>query len=220
MADTDAGSRERLVVGAADMIRRRGFRATSVRELAKHAGAPLGSTYHYFPSGKQQVATEAVEFAGEVVSHRLAAELRSGPVDGVRAFLALWRKSSWETTFAPDARCWLSVEEPRGDETAPLDAAAKVFAEWESLLARSLRDHGVTRKDAEQVAALIVAAVEGTVAMCRASRSIEPLDRVAVQLERVVRSVTTGGGARRSTETVRTSSPAPASSAPAAAGAV
>ena len=94
----------------------------------------------------------------------------------------------------------VSVEEPRGDETAPLDAAAKVFAEWESLLARSLRDHGVTRKDAEQVAALIVAAVEGTVAMCRASRSIEPLDRVAVQLERVVRSVTTGGraaGARK-----------------------
>ena len=78
MADTDAGSRERLVVGAADMIRRRGFNATSVRELAKHAGAPLGSTYHYFPGGKQQVATEAVEFAGEVVSRRLAAELRVG----------------------------------------------------------------------------------------------------------------------------------------------
>ena len=44
MADTHAGSRDRLVVGAADMIRRRGLNATSVRELAKHAGAPLGST--------------------------------------------------------------------------------------------------------------------------------------------------------------------------------
>ena len=60
MADGDRGSRDRLVIGAADMIRRRGLNATSVRELAKHAGAPLGSTYHYFPGGKQQVVTEAV----------------------------------------------------------------------------------------------------------------------------------------------------------------
>ena len=68
-----------------------------------------------------------------------------------------------------------------------------MFRDWESLLATSLRDHGATRKDAEQVAALIVAAVEGTVAMCRASRSIEPLDKVAVQLERAVQAVTTSG---------------------------
>ncbi|MFE0739517.1 TetR family transcriptional regulator, partial [Streptomyces sp. NPDC058855] len=40
-------SRERIVAGAADMISRRGLSATSIREMAKHAKAPLGSTYHY-----------------------------------------------------------------------------------------------------------------------------------------------------------------------------
>lgn len=194
MADGDRGSRDRLVIGAADMIRRRGLNATSVRELAKHAGAPLGSTYHYFPGGKQQVATEAVEFAGDVVSRTLAVELRRGPVVGLRAFLALWREVVMSNDFRAGCPVLaVSIEEPHDDETAPLDAAAKVFRDWESLLATSLRDHGATRKDAEQVAALIVAAVEGTVAMCRASRSIEPLDKVAVQLERAVQAATTSG---------------------------
>lgn len=194
MADGDRGSRDRLVIGAADMIRRRGLNATSVRELAKHAGAPLGSTYHYFPGGKQQVATEAVEFAGDVVSRTLAAELRRGPVVGLRAFLALWREVVMSNDFRAGCPVLaVSIEEPHDGETGPLDAAAKVFRDWESLLATSLRDHGATRKDAEQVAALIVAAVEGTVAMCRASRSIEPLDKVAVQLERAVQAVTTSG---------------------------
>ena len=194
MTDADAGSRGRLVVGAADMIRRRGLNATSVRELAKHARAPLGSTYHYFPGGKEQVATEAVQFAGDVVSRRLVEELRRGPVVGLRAFLQLWREVVVSNDFRAGCPVLaVSIEEPQDDETAPLDAAAKVFSEWESLLAGSLRDHGATRKDAEQVAALIVAAVEGTIAMCRASRSIEPLDRVAVQLERVVQAVTSGG---------------------------
>ena len=60
MSENAAESRQRLVAGAADMMRRRGLNATSVRELAKHAQAPLGSTYHYFPGGKYQLAAEAV----------------------------------------------------------------------------------------------------------------------------------------------------------------
>lgn len=37
-----------MLAGAADMLSRRGANATSIREVAKHAQAPLGSTYHYF----------------------------------------------------------------------------------------------------------------------------------------------------------------------------
>src|SRR5215208_6641075 len=179
-------SRDKLVMGAADMISRRGLNATSVRELAKHARAPLGSTYHYFPGGKQQVATEAVQFAGDLVVRSLATELDTGPVMGLRAFLNLWRDIVVRSDFRAGCPVLaVSVEEPEDGQTEPLEAAAKVFSEWESLLAGSLRERGASRKDAEQVATLIVAAVEGTVAICRAARSIEPLDRVAVQLERV-----------------------------------
>ena len=61
-------SRKQMVMGAADMIRRRGLNATSVRELAKHASAPLGSTYHYFPGGKYELATEAVRWADDITA--------------------------------------------------------------------------------------------------------------------------------------------------------
>ena len=79
----------------------------------------------------------------------------------------------------------VAVEEPTDGELA-LVAAAAAFTSWESLLAKAMRAEGVSRKQAEQVASLIVAAVEGTVAMCRAKRSIEPLDHVSAQLEAVV----------------------------------
>ncbi|MGA6225592.1 TetR/AcrR family transcriptional regulator, partial [Streptomyces umbrinus] len=74
------------------MISRRGLSATSIREMAKHAEAPLGSTYHYFPEGKQQLATEAVRYAGDTVARLLSEELEAGPAAGLGAFLALWRK--------------------------------------------------------------------------------------------------------------------------------
>ncbi|WP_019357898.1 TetR/AcrR family transcriptional regulator [Streptomyces sp. AA1529] len=192
MVKSSAPSRERIVAGAADMISRRGLSATSIREMAKHAKAPLGSTYHYFPEGKQQLATEAVRFTGDWVARSLRKELEAGPAAGLSAFLALWRKIVVESGF--HAGCpvlAVAIEEPPADEVPPaLAAAAEVFEQWEALLADSLREHGAEPEQAAQLATLIVAAVEGTVAMCRAKRSTEPLDRTAEQLQALIATAT------------------------------
>ncbi|MER7786837.1 TetR/AcrR family transcriptional regulator [Streptomyces sp. NPDC097640] len=189
MAKSSAPSRERIVAGAADMISRRGLSATSIRELAKHAKAPLGSTYHYFPEGKQQLATEAVRYAGEAVARIVRKELDAGPAAGLRAFLALWRGIVVESDFRAGCPVLaVSVEEPAADGEIPpsLVAAAEAFESWEQLLAEALRKHGAAPDQAPGLAALIVASVEGAIAMCRAKRSMQPLDRVAQQLEALI----------------------------------
>jgi AcrR family transcriptional regulator len=182
--------RQRLVAGAADMLRRRGLNATSVRELAKHAKAPLGSTYHYFPGGKPQLVTEAVRYAGDLVGRGLRKALQAGPVEGLRAFLGVWREVITSSDF--QAGCpvlAVCVEEPSTSENAAaLTAAAEVFSAWAALLAESMRQHGAEARHADQLATLIIAAVEGTVAMCRANASAGPLDQVSAQLETLVRA--------------------------------
>ncbi|MFI6731076.1 TetR/AcrR family transcriptional regulator [Streptomyces sp. R-74717] len=181
-------ARDRIVAGAADMISRRGLNATSIRDLAKHAKAPLGSTYHYFPDGKPQLATEAVRYAGETVARALREEFEAGPVAGLRAFLALWRDIVVTTDFRAGCPVLaVAIEEPPADEVpAALDAAAEVFDGWETLLADSLRRHGADAGQAAQLATLIVASVEGTIAMCRAKRSAQPFDHTAEQLHALV----------------------------------
>ncbi|MDT0571987.1 TetR/AcrR family transcriptional regulator [Streptomyces sp. DSM 3412] len=192
MPKSSAPSRDRIVAGAADMISRRGLSATSIREMAKHAKAPLGSTYHYFPQGKQQLATEAVRYTGDWVARSLRRELEAGPAAGLSAFLDLWRRIVVESDF--HAGCpvlAVAIEEPPADEVPPaLAAAAEVFELWESLLAASLREHGAEAEQAAQVATLVVAAVEGTVAMCRAKRSTQPLDHTAEQLQSLIAAAT------------------------------
>lgn len=192
MPKSSAPSRDRIVAGAADMISRRGLSATSIREMAKHAKAPLGSTYHYFPQGKQQLATEAVRYTGDWVARSLRGELEAGPAAGLSAFLDLWRRIVVESDF--HAGCpvlAVAIEEPPADEVPPaLAAAAEVFELWESLLAASLREHGAEAEQAAQVATLVVAAVEGTVAMCRAKRSTQPLDHTAEQLQSLIAAAT------------------------------
>ncbi|MFF9776060.1 TetR/AcrR family transcriptional regulator [Streptomyces sp. NPDC013978] len=188
MAQEGTPSRERIVAGAADLISRRGLNAASIRNLAKHANAPLGSTYHYFPEGKGQLATEAVRYADTAIVRILGKALEKGPVAGLRAFLTLWRGIVVDSEFRAGCPVLaVSVEEPPADEIPPaLTAAAEAFDGWERLLADALRDHGVDPERASGLAALVVASAEGAIAMCRAKRSIEPLDRVAGQLETLI----------------------------------
>lgn len=191
MTEPTSPLRQQLLVGAADMIRRRGLNATSIREVAKHSGTPLGSTYHYFPNGKRQLATEAVHLAGDTVVRTLTRKLRAGPVEGLRAFLALWREILTSTDF--QAGCpvlAVSIEETTDGQV--LAAAAEAFSGWETQLAEALREHGVATAEAEQLATLVVAAAEGAVVMCRARRSTQPLDRVSAQLESLLTTTVDG----------------------------
>ncbi|WP_228462139.1 TetR/AcrR family transcriptional regulator [Alloalcanivorax profundimaris] len=186
---TEKASRQRLVAGAADLLSRRGVKATSIRELAKHAQAPLGSTYHYFPGGKAQLVTEAVRFIGGKVSEVLAKSLERGPVSGLQEFLALWRHEVVRSDYRAGCPVLsVAVEEPDDEESrAALTVAEAVFADWIGLLTRSLSEHGVDDEQARQLATLVVASVEGAIALCRARRSAEPLEQVSTQLEALIR---------------------------------
>lgn len=188
MSQETSDSRQRLVAAAADLLRRRGLNATSVRELAKHANAPLGSTYHYFPGGKQQLVSEAVAYAGDSICRLLQRELAAGPMAGLRAFATLWR----EILIAGDYRAGCPVvavaaDEAASDDTAmPLAAAAQAFASWQALLGASLEQSGVDAANAIRLATLIVASMEGAILLCRAQRDIAPFDHVVGQLEALV----------------------------------
>jgi AcrR family transcriptional regulator len=133
-----------------------------------------------------------VRFTGEWVARSLRKELEAGPAAGLSAFLDLWRGIVVGSDF--HAGCpvlAVAIEEPPADGVPPtLVAAAEVFEQWEALLAASLREHGAGSEQAAQLATLVVAAVEGTVAMCRAKRSTQPLDHTAAQLQALIAAAT------------------------------
>lgn len=178
-------SRDRMVAGAADLLARRGLTAMSVRELARHADAPLGSTYHHFPGGKSQLATEAVRWADGQTAAVLSAAMTAGPRAGLRAVLGMWRTALLDSDYQRGCPV-LAVAVHQDADDAARDAAVFAFSNWTALLAAALHEHGMARPAAADLATLIVAAAEGAVAMCRAERSVQPLDVVAAQLEKLL----------------------------------
>ncbi|MDI4233466.1 TetR family transcriptional regulator [Bradyrhizobium sp. Arg237L] len=201
-----SGTRAKMVAGAADLLSRRGVNATSMREVVRHTGTPRGSVSHHFPRGKQQLIEDAIVFAGAQVSKPLDHLTRErGAIDGLRAFIALWRQTLERSKF--QAGCpvlAVAVEQyvsdamdnaGAPDEAAQrhlLDLADGVFADWQRIMIAALRRDGVPPARARRLAALVVASVEGTLAMCRAARNAQPLDDVRQELEAVLSAAISG----------------------------
>jgi AcrR family transcriptional regulator len=195
-------TRAKMVAGAADLMSRRGVNATSMREVVRHTGTPRGSIGHHFPGGKQQLIEDALVFAGAQVSGPLAHLTQSrGAIAGLRTFIALWRQTLERSKF--QAGCpvlAVAVEQYVNDATEKdgvpdeaaqkrlLDLADGVFTDWQGILVTALRHEGVAPARARRLAALVIASVEGTVAMCRAARSAQPLDDVRQELELILSS--------------------------------
>jgi AcrR family transcriptional regulator len=206
-------TRQKMVAGAADLLRRRGVHATSLREVVRRTDTPRGSLAHHFPGGKQELLEEAVRYAAATMAVSLERLLREqGVVAGLRSFVGWWRRTLEASAFEAGCPVLAVVVEPleadeRGgpaDGDAPVDPAQgaqgrllalahDAFAQWQRLLAAALRREGVPPARARRLAALTVAAIEGTVAMCRAARDAAPLEDVRVELEAVLAAALAAG---------------------------
>ena len=196
-------TRAKMVAGAADLMSRRGVNATSLREVVRHTGTPRGSIGHHFPRGKLQLIEDAIVFAGAQVSKPLEHLTRErGAIAGLRAFIALWRQTLEKTKFragcpvlAVAVEQYVNEAADEADEATQkhlLDLADGVFADWQRIMITALRSDGVAPARARRLASLVVASVEGTLAMCRAARSAQPLEDVRQELELALSAAISG----------------------------
>lgn len=185
-------TRNKMVVGAADLMRRRGLNATSVREVVRYTNTPRGSISHHFPQGKLQLVDAALVFAEQEASvplQKLMTEL--GAIAGLQAFIGLWRQILIGTQC--EAGCpvlAVAIEQYIGEDGNPnaeaqqrlLDRVNDIFQGWQHSIETALIQSGLPELRARRLSTLVLASIEGTVALCRAARSVDALDEVSDEL--------------------------------------
>src|SRR5829696_5711510 len=139
-ASVRSDTRRKMVAGAARAIGTRGVGAMSLRDLAKEAGVPLGSTYHHFPGGKAQLAEEAVTSVGRQVARLVDKAQEEGIEAALAAFARVWRELLVESDFRTGCPV-LAVA--TGDDPGLTETARAVFATWQELMVEGLVADGV-----------------------------------------------------------------------------
>ena len=79
------GTRERIVDAAAELLRERGYAGTGLKAISTKAPAPLGSLYHFFPGGKEELAAAALDYAAVGYARQVDGVLNEAGDDVVAA---------------------------------------------------------------------------------------------------------------------------------------
>jgi TetR/AcrR family transcriptional repressor of lmrAB and yxaGH operons len=189
-----ADTRTRMIRGAARLVGTHGAAGTSLRELAREADVPLGSTYHHFPGGKQQLVEEAVRSIGNHIARIIESARQAGAGDALDALTGEWRIVLEGSDFRTGCAVLAVATE---DDPDLRSLATEVFASWQEQLASVLTDAGVPATRAPRLARMMVAAMEGAIALCRAERSIASLEEVTAELRALVATAAQGSARRR-----------------------
>jgi AcrR family transcriptional regulator len=178
--------RERMVRSAAQLIRRKGVSGTGMREIVTEAGAPRGSLQHYFPGGKEELVSDALLWAGDLAARRIKRSLSHLESRTPSALLASivdgWRRDLTAENF--DAGCPLvaATADTAATSKQLRQVVRRAFDGWLEPLAESLVELGVPAERSDNLAIVIIAALEGAIVLARIRRDLTPFDALVVEL--------------------------------------
>jgi AcrR family transcriptional regulator len=181
-------TRDRILTATNELFRRNGYNGTSVKQITIAAHVPMGSLYHFFPDGKDQLAREAIETSGpayqqlfEIIANEAttAEEAIGNFFDGAADVL--------EATDFIDICPIGTVAREVASTNDPLrEATWRVFRSWIAAVAARFEEAGVPSAEAHELATTVVAALEGGFMLARAARDTAPLLAIATAIRLLV----------------------------------
>ena len=172
-----ATTRDRILTATNELFRRHGFNGTSIKQITLAAQVPMGSLYHFFPEGKDQVAREAIETSGPAYEQlfEIIADEAADVSEAVTNFFEGAAEVLEATDFIDICPIGTVAREVASTNDSLRVATANVFASWIAAVAARLEAAGVPDPEANGLATTVVASLEGGLMLARAARNTAPL---------------------------------------------
>jgi TetR/AcrR family transcriptional regulator, lmrAB and yxaGH operons repressor len=181
-------TRINMLVSAAEVLQERGAAGVTIDAVLARSGAPRGSVYHHFPEGRNQILTEALQFAGEAITEVIDEAADKGGMNLVKQFVVFWEELLVESDFAAGCPVVAAAIGSADEEPQLTTVAGGIFRHWRDALTMAFVADGFEHADAASLAIMCIASMEGAVVLCRSTRSVDPLRQVAQQVEFLIKS--------------------------------
>lgn len=174
--------REKILKTTSVLLEKQGCHATGLNEIIRESGSPKGSLYYYFPEGKDQIISEAIFGAGQIVSERIRANLTDS---GLRDFILTIAENVEASDFSAGSPLTaVAMETATTNERINL-ACQEAYAMLVTAFQAYFVEQGMDNERASKTATFVTASIEGGIILSRTNHSVEALRIVADQLEQI-----------------------------------
>jgi TetR/AcrR family transcriptional regulator, lmrAB and yxaGH operons repressor len=176
-------TRQRMVASATALLREKGVAGTSVAEVLRHSRGPRGSVGFHFPGGRDELLTEALRRAGDLVTTILREAAAQGtPPGAVFAAICEHYEHQLATThFVAGCPIGAAAQEAYGDPALG-PVTRSIVDDWHTALGEVLVRAGHEPDAAADLAMLCISSLEGAISMSRVKRSTDPIDIVRTRI--------------------------------------
>ncbi|SDM83768.1 TetR/AcrR family transcriptional regulator [Actinacidiphila guanduensis] len=188
-----------MVQTAKELIRQRGYHATSFADVLQASGASRGSVYFHFPGGKTQLAIEAAQAhaAEQIGIIDRAADQATDTRRLIECYVDMGRDGMIAGDYGRGCGVAPLVTEGATQESAEMaEAGRRAFAEMTDRLAFHFVAFGMGSGDAQVLADAVIAGVQGAMITSRALRSPAPYESVRAALVSHAAAVSPGNADR------------------------
>ncbi|MGO4449197.1 TetR/AcrR family transcriptional regulator [Phyllobacterium sp. TAF24] len=181
MARTIA-ERADVIPALAETFREYGFEGASLSVIGEKTGLGRGSLYHFFPGGKDEMATAVLQHIDAWFEERIYRPLRQSD-DPQAAISAMCRAVS--DYFHSGCRvCIVGAFALDNVRDRFASAILDYFAVWQSSLATALQKAGHEQDQAIDLAEEAVANIQGALVLARALNDPAIFERAMIRIEK------------------------------------
>lgn len=175
-----SGTRQRIVEAAGASLARRGYRGTGLKQVATDSGAPMGSLYHFFPGGKDELAGAGLAWSAAGYAERVVTVLaeRDEPSEAVRHAFRRAAEALEATDYADACPiATVALEVASTNEALRLVTGA-IFEGWLGGLDAWFAATGVPDDECRRLSTMLLASLEGGFLLSRAARDTTAMEHL------------------------------------------
>lgn len=187
--NSKGNTKEKFIETASRLFEVKGYNATGLNEILSESGAPKGSLYYHFPKGKEQLALEAINLAGEKIKHNLQRNLENieDPVEAIMANIEGLAAIIDNEEKTRDMSISLIALETYLTSEVLRKACEEIFNSLESTYAEKLIKSGISEDNAYELGATVGVMIEGGITLSLTRKNGNPLRLIAKQIPNIIK---------------------------------
>ena len=181
-------TKEKFIETASRLFEIKGYNATGLNEILAESGAPKGSLYYHFPKGKEQLALEAINLAGEKIKDNIKNTLDNieNPVEAIRCNIENIATIIDNEQKTRDISISLIALETYLTSEILRKACEEIFTSLENIYAEKLIKSGMNKDKAYELGGAIAAMIEGGITLSLTKKNGNSLRLIAKQIPNLI----------------------------------
>lgn len=173
-----------LIATASRLFKARGYCAVGLNDIIAASGIPKGSLYHYFPKGKEQLATAAINNTKELVMEDIKSVFAStaNPMNAFQAYVYELSRVFGEGGDPIGSPIGTIAGEKHSTSEPIRLACEATFKDWQSIYVDKFIEAGYSEQQSASLAVVFHALTEGGILLALTMKSGKPLEVIAEQI--------------------------------------